>query len=516
MLLENLPKFAETDRVAIVCAAEEMSYRTLWERVRALAWFLKDNYPSRRPLAICGDRENDIVVGIFAALLAAKPYVVISDSYPEDRIRHILTHCEAELILTASRREMDFALPVIPASEIDAFVARYGDRAAPTVSYQLDDTACIMYTSGSTGEPKGVEISYRNVEKKTEEAAKPTAAWVASNLPEPSVYCACSLFPYFSAASTEYFGILCEYGGLWYTVSAEVATDPEKLFLFMKDAQPTWFSFSPTLAKNLFAFPEFNSDTLPSLRLAFYGGEAVPPESIRELRKRFPNILVYNAYGATEVLATCSTCLITDELLRESSGHFPIDDGERPVLILVDENGKQITEEGRVGELAFRGDMVAKGYYKDSALTKKAFFTLSDGTRAYRTGDLGVLRGGYTYTVGRKDNQVKVGANRIELEDVEAHLLQCTAVRDCAVTVGTDEYGVKNLVAYVVPTPEAAGQKRLDVFLQIKTEMMASVESYKVPQKIVFLDELPRNANGKVDRLRLRKMADEKQSLHFA
>ena len=509
MLLENLPKFAGTDRLAIVCAAEQMTYRELWERTRALAWFLKDNYPSRRPLAIYGDRENDIIVATFAAIAAAKPYVVISDRYPEDRIRHILAHCEAELVLSTSKKAFNFGLPAVPAGEIDRFVEIYGKRAAPTVNYSPDDTACIVYTSGSTGEPKGVEVSYRNVEERASVTAKRTAGRMSADTAKPLVFCTCNLFPYSAVASTEYFGVLGVLGGVWHAAPAAVIADTERLLQYYKEAEPGWTLLSPTLAKKLLSHPDFNGDTLPALRLVYFGGEAVTVDLVGEMRKRLPNIKMYNLYSASEVFAVCLGCLITEETVSKGDRYFPVNDGTFPFLILVDENNVPITEEGREGELAFRSDMVTKGYYKNPELTEKVYFTLPDGTRAYRTGDIGVRRGRYTYIVGRRDNQVKIGANRIELEDVEAHLLQCTAVRDCAAAVGTDEDGVNSLVAYVVPTPEAAAQKRLDVFLQIKSEMMASVECYKVPQKIVFLDELPRSINGKLDRQHLRRMANE-------
>ena len=508
MLLENLPTSAQTARLAIVCAAEQMTYRELWERTRALAWFLKENYPSRRPLAIYGDRENDIVVATFAAVLAAKPYVILSDGYPEDRIRHILAHCEAELVLSTSKKEFSFDLPTVPAGEIDTFIARYGKRDAPTISYEPDDIALIIYTSGSTGEPKGVAISYRNLEARASIPVKQAAEQMSADTASSPVFCSCNPFPYTSMASTEYFGILGVLGGMWRAVPAAVIADAELLLQYYKEAKPSLAKLPPTLLKRFLTFPDFNSAALPSLFSAHIGSEPVSTELICVLKKRFPDIRIYNSYGASESSSVCSTCLITDALLASDEYYLPVSDGSHSFLVLTDENDVPITEEGRVGELTFRGDMVAMGYYKNPALTEKAFFTLPDGTRAYRTGDLGVLRGGYTYLVGRRDNQVKIGANRIELEDVEAHLLQCTAVRDCAVTVRTDKCGVNSLVAYIVPTAESAQQKRVDIFLQIKNEMSANVEHYKIPQKLVFLDELPRNATGKVDRARLRQMAN--------
>lgn len=173
---------------------------------------------------------------------------------------------------------------------------------------------------------------------------------------------------------------------------------------------------------------------------------------------------------------------------------------------VVDENGKELGD-GKVGELVVVSDMVALGYLNDPVRTAEKFFTTEDGRRGCRTGDLVWREGDIFYYVGRVDNQVKVGGYRVELEDVERHMRRVSLIKECAVAPVMENGRVVMLTAFVIPKDPDA--KQLQSIITIKREIAAMVQSYMVPQKIVFVDSLPSNSNNKLDRNALKEMANK-------
>jgi len=150
-------------------------------------------------------------------------------------------------------------------------------------------------------------------------------------------------------------------------------------------------------------------------------------------------------------------------------------------------------------------DMITDGYYKDPQRTASSFFVEADGTRGYHTRDMAWTMNGLVYYVGRADNMVKVGGYRIEIEEVERHLSQVSIISNCAVAPVEKDQRTLMLAAYVVLKPDAG--KGIQSTMAIKKEMAQWVQRYMIPQKIVFLDELPYNSNGKIDRKLLKDMS---------
>lgn len=503
MLFDKLYEFSKTDRMAAFDGEKFISYRDLWMLSEAVALYLqKDN--SKLPVAIYGDKENGMLVCIYGALKAGRPYVVLPSYYPQQRVDAILKDCGADIVLNpAEKRIENRNIEVLTAKEIDALAVKYKGKEAPKENHvKPGDNICILYTSGSTGIPKGVVLTYENIMYKIEQSTLTMKGVYPEEGGKGVNFSAYS----FSASLGSVFNTIPTVGATLYNVPRAVLKDHDKLMKFLFEVQPNSLFGTPSMITRMLATPQFDSVGFSSLRYLCTGGEPLSSELAIRLKARFPDLILYNGYGTTETAASPMLCSITDELIAKMSGYFPIG---APLLesgaFLLDDNGNEITEDNVVGELIISGKCVSRGYLNRPELTETAFFTTAKGERAYRTKDLAKRIDGLYYFVGRKDNQVKIGGNRIELEDVEANLRTVDIVRECAVTV--KKGAVDFLVAFVVR--KDSSMSNMKAILATKNELKARVESHMIPQKIVFVDELPKNINLKVDRVALKNIANE-------
>ncbi len=503
MLLENVKKFKDSGRMAVYCGKEGMSYNELWKKIEAIAWFIRENYNSKKPVAIYGDKENNMLPCMFAAVKAGKPYVILSSVYPEDHIKYILSDAEPDLIFSPSGKALKVDNTKIYNNEfIENLVDKYSNYPEFSYSINDDDTAFIIYTSGSSGMPKGVEVSYGNLECESKFAAETDDKLVDS---KKEGFRELLFASYAFILSTVFYYDVGYAGGTCYSVPMEILRDTKALVEYMKWAKPHGFGLTPSLANRLLENEEFKLETLPSIKIIALGGEPFNLELARKLIERFPNILLRNGYGSTEVSGVGVVCDITSNLLELGENTMPVSKTNTDIAFIIDDDRETITEDNVFGEFVFYGDMISKGYHNKPELTKKSYYELSDGTKAYKTGDLAYIKNGYIYIAGRKDNQVKIGGNRIEIEEVEARMSSCSAVSECAIAV-ENKNNNKSLVAFVIPKESSQKKDELELFFTIKSEMMETMEYYKIPQKIIFVDSIPKTNSGKINREKLKEL----------
>ncbi|HZI16961.1 MAG TPA: amino acid adenylation domain-containing protein [Pyrinomonadaceae bacterium] len=465
---------------ALVHGDAALTYAELDERADRLASHLRSlGVGPEVVVGLCAGRSVEAVVGLLGILKAGAAYLPLDPEYPPDRLRFMLEDASVSVLLTQEKLKDRLGHNASRVLCLDADwepASRQGGEAL-TGGATVDNLAYVIYTSGSTGRPKGVMVGHRGLSNLVE--AQREFFGVG---PGARVLQFASLS--FDASVSEVFMALCAGATLCLAPADKLLPGPELIELL--GAQGINIVTLPPSA--LLALPPAE---LPELKTVVAAGEACPAEAVERWAagRRF-----VNAYGPTEV-----TVMATGALCRagDSQPHIgrPINNKSAHVL----DGASQPAPVGVVGELHVGGEGLARGYLGRPSLTAERFvpdpFSASPGARLYRTGDLVRRRPtGDLDFLGRVDHQVKVRGYRIEVEEVEARLGQHPSVARCVVAARADGGG-ERLVAYVVGRgDELPGAGELRGFLSER------LPDYMVPSVFVALDELPLNANGKVDR----------------
>lgn len=368
------------------------------------------------------------------------------------------------------------------------------DRARQREAMQLVDgstIAYIMFTSGSTGLPKGVAVTHQNVLHFIAWGRDCFAVRPEDNFANLSpMYFDNSVFDF-------YVGLFA--GASLSPVYREVMTQPYELVAHVeKMACTIWFSV-PSLLIYLMTMKALRPGVLPALRAISFGGEGYPKAELKKLYALFSaRAKLVNVYGPTECTCICSAHVLRDADFDDLAG-LPTLGRLNPNFDwrIVDDDGRDAAE----GELLLIGPNVAAGYFNDPERTAGAFHTLADadryGKRMYRTGDLVRQHDGLLHFIGRKDNQIKHMGYRIELEEIEHALVKLPGVRQAAVVYQRTTTSYGKLVGFVACDPGTDDRALLK-------QLAMLVPDYMVPGKLLVLPKLPFNANGKVDRQGLR------------
>jgi D-alanine--poly(phosphoribitol) ligase subunit 1 len=496
---------SQPDAPAIrIAPGEDVSYGELAQRVQRL---------SHRLAAFgigCGDvvaLQNGKTCDGYAAMLACltigAAYVNLDDQNPPERLVRTLDVCRPRLILcdgavadsvreAAARGEW----PVVELAEWRAELAALPSTPfAPARPISGDRAAYLMFTSGSTGIPKGVTISHASVLNFIAWSRATFAIGpgdVVGNV--NPIYFDNSVFDVYSALFT---------GACLAPVPRAVTTDARALVALVDALGCTiWFSV-PSLLIYLMTMKVLSRETFTAIRAIVFGGEGFPKPALAKLFALYGGrARLVNVYGPTECTCICSAYEIGADDLGGSGlpplGHIAANFDYRIL------DGDDAVAPGETGELCLMGPQLGLGYYNDSDRTAAAF-VLDDASpgqlprRMYRCGDLVREEGGLLWFVGRKDHQIKHMGYRIELEEVEAALSGLTSVVQAAVVYHRVREAFGHIVAYVAAP--ACGEAEL------REELRRLLPDYMIPNRFVLLPDLPTNANGKIDRVRLKELA---------
>ncbi|MBK7350568.1 MAG: D-alanine--poly(phosphoribitol) ligase subunit DltA [Gemmatimonadetes bacterium] len=463
------------DRVAHQSGARSMTWGELLRRSRALAAWLATHLPDdASPVVVRGHKEPEMLVAFLACARTRHPYVPLDTGLPPARAERIVALARAPLTLEPER--------------IAALSA--GDHGEPPVrAVGPDDPHYIMFTSGSTGDPKGVPITRGNLEH--------FLAWMlAEQRPaDGGTWLNQCIFGFDVSHMDSYLCLLT--GGTLVSVTKEQVADLKQLFAMLGGSGVTEWVSTPAFAQLCLVEKRFARGMLPAVRKFLFCGEALPPDTVTQLLDRFPGAEVWNTYGPTEAtIATTSLRVDRDVVAR----YTPLPIG-RPMLgsrvVILDAERRPVPE-GERGEIVIAGPNVSPGYLHRPDLTEKAFFRF-EGAPAYRTGDWGHVRDGLLFCEGRMDFQVKLHGHRIELGDIEANLCALPGVAGAAVLPVAKDGRVDALAAYVLLADAAAGTER-EKASRLREALAARVPAYMVPRKFHFVAAFPMTPNGKIDR----------------
>jgi D-alanine--poly(phosphoribitol) ligase subunit 1 len=487
--LQRIHGWARTapDRPAYVSRHGRLTYGELARRSDAVARLLRRALgEDRSPVAVLGHKEPEVLVAFLGALKTGRAYVPVDTAQPSQRVERIVRAAGAGLTLTP------------------AHVAAVAEEpgSPPPCPLGPDDPFYILFTSGSTGDPKGVVITLGCLSSYLD--------WLLAEQAFAPGEHFLNVVPYsFDVSVMDTYAALTT-GGTVYAVTREEVANPKQLFAFLADADLTTWVSTPSFAQMCLAERGFGADMLPRLRRFLFCGETLAPEVAALLLDRFPGAAVWNTYGPTETTVAVTSVRVDRDLLAR---YAPLPIG-RPMpgtrIVLLDEAGR-VVGPGERGQIVIAGPSVSPGYLGRPDLTERAFFPF-DGQRAYRTGDWGRYRDGLLFFEGRMDNQIKLHGYRIELADVEANLLGLAGVRD-AVVLPVFRQGVADSLAAFVILDDPAGGSDFQRANALRGRLAERLPAYMLPRKIHFLDRFPMNANGKADRRKLAEFLSERSAI---
>ena len=451
--------------------------------------------PDKSPVVVFGGQEYEMLATFVALTKSGHAYIPIDSHSALERVAAIVEVAEPSLIIAINDFPLaDVAAPIFSAEQVQA-AFREGASYELSHPVQGDDNYYIIFTSGTTGKPKGVQISHNNLLSFTnwmitdKEFATPARPQM---LAQP---------PYSFDLSVMYWAPTLALGGTLFALPSAVTQDFKQLFETILSLPIAIWTSTPSFADMALLSDDFNSQKLPQLTHFYFDGEELTVKTAQKLRDRFPQARIINAYGPTEATVALSAVAVTDEMLQNYK-RLPIGytKADSPTFV-IDEEGQKVPN-GQQGEIIVCGPAVSKGYLNNPEKTAEAFFEF-EGLPAYHTGDVGSMTDeGLLLYGGRMDFQIKFNGFRIELEDVSQNLNKSKYI-DSAVAVPryNKDHKVQNLLAYVILKDGVAEQfeREIDITKAIKEDLQDIMMSYMMPSKFLYRETLPLTPNGKID-----------------
>lgn len=476
--------------IAVVSGDEQLTYRQLNQRANQLAHFLQEQgVGPDRLVGVFLDPSVQMVVALLGILKAGGAYLPLDPGYPQERLAYMLADARPALLITCQKLHQqlpDFLGPLVSLDENENSL-RSQSHTNPVSTTSPDHLAYVMYTSGSTGQPKGAALAHRGV-------MSLLADFQRRQPIQPGNACSWWTSPSFDVSVYEIFSPLLA-GGSLQVIPAELRLNPPVILDWLYVQRICSAYLPPFLLADLAAWVE-NHPGVSQLRRLLVGVEPIQDALLAGLCTYIPGLCIINGYGPTET-TICSTLYGIDPA-HPHSGNAPIGKPAANTQVYLLDPALKPAPIGGVGELFIGGVGLARGYYNHPELTAQRFipspFRL--GERLYRTGDLArYLSDGNLIYMGRMDTQVKLHGVRIELGEIEAALTEHPQVKQVVVLLQELSSGGKYLVAYVVPTqtPPPASEA-LRQFLNQR------LPHALVPAVFVTMDAFPLTPTGKFDR----------------
>ncbi|MEM8531177.1 MAG: amino acid adenylation domain-containing protein [Chloroflexota bacterium] len=489
---------------ALACVFDDqrLTYAELDQRTNQLAHYLgtcgviPGNY-----VAVCLERSVDFVVAIIAILKAGAAYVPLDPTYPAERIAMMLADSQARVVLTQAYLAEYFAstqLMVIALDGSHASAISQQPTTFPSVALTAEHPAYMMYTSGSTGQPKGVIIPHCAISRLVLHtnyitlSARDRIAW-ASNTS-------------FDASTFELWAALLN-GGCVVHVPQQILLDPAQLGTYLHEQAITTL-FVTTALFNQVAYHAPKS--FMSLQYLLFGGEAVDPIAVQTILEQGRPQHLLHVYGPTESTTFATWCEV--KTIAPMASTVPIGAPLTNTQTYILDETFQPVPIGVAGELCVGGDGLATAYFARPALTASKFvphpYSQYEGVRLYRTGDQARWRDDGTIEfMGRFDHQIKLRGFRIELGEIEVALGQHPGVHEVLVVLQEND-SEKRLIAYLTqPSNERVTVDELRDFLQTR------LPEFMIPAVFMVLEQFPLTPNGKVDRKALPQPENSRPAL---
>jgi D-alanine--poly(phosphoribitol) ligase subunit 1 len=487
---------------------KNVTYKTLNESANQLANFLlEQNINKNDVIALVNTKESMSFALMLACLKIGATYTNIDEDNPTSRTIKIIETCQPKLLFADHDLQTDLQhclheikLPLINLKEKSFnLYAKNNIDMYP----QIDGTvaAYIMFTSGSTGTPKGVVISHQSllnfIQWSVQRYAIKTTDVFANVSP---IYFDNSVFDFYTSLFS---------GATLAPIAKSVTKNALELVRTIDDLACTiWFSV-PSLLIYLNTFKVLTAERFSKIRVITFGGEGFPKPVLKSIFDRYQHRISFvNVYGPTEGTCICSSYSVTAADFKDLSGILPLGHINPNFDFKIINELEQPQTKGEQGELCLLGPNLALGYFNDKLKTEQAFVANSQQPcffeKMYKTGDIVYQdkKDNLLYFVARKDNQIKHMGYRIELDEIDQACQLLPYVVQAVAVYKRVNINFGKIFAYLIAKDGFCDQ------LQVIKDLSHALPDYMLPAEIIFIDELPKNANGKVDRKRLQLMDD--------
>ena len=493
--LEQTAKKYE-DRVAVSDVNQELTWKGLVKKAQVIGAELSKKVQPGNPIPVLLEKSSETLAVMLGIVYAGCFYVPVNPMNPAERLRKIMEKLEPEVIISDEKGKEQLAAVGIGLEEkvigLETLLPTTGTDLSEEQRSKLEqiqgqwketDALYGIFTSGSTGTPKAIVVSHGAVSRFVRhftEIFEITSEDVIGNQ---------APFDFDVSVKDIYSSIMT--GAQLVLIPKEYFSTPPRLLDYLCDKKVTNLTWAVSALTLVSALKGLNYRVPESVKRVMFSGEAMPPKQLRIWQEKLPEAKFVNLYGPTEI--TCNCTYFPIERQYEDSEKIPAGKafpGRR--VILVDEEGKQVTEPGVQGEICSAGESLANGYYKEPEQTAEKFVLYPvDGTeqRMYRTGDLGSYdEEGNIVFAGRKDFQIKHMGHRIELEEIERSMTALDGVEKSCCVFDME----KNRIMGFYLGEKAASD--------VRKQMKEKLPVYMVPTKLIQVDEMPLNKNGKTDR----------------
>lgn len=491
----------KSQAVAIVDGKNQLSYTELAIQSNSVALSLRsEGLKKGDVVALYLDRSPELITGMLGIMKAGGVFLLIDTQLPQKRIQYLLSHSCSQWALTSEQLKQqlsDWSGPEVKVLAVEESITQPASKEVDTAIDSMDQ-AYLLYTSGTTGNPKGVQVHHK--------ALHNYASWAALEY----VGNAGGSFPLFTSISfdltlTSIFTPLVT-GNTVVIYNDDGADQEHSVIRALKDNQVDIIKLTPSHLRMLREadLPESGEIRLQKMIL---GGEALDTKLAREIFEKFNgNLTLFNEYGPTEATVGCMIHRFDpDYTSRTVPIGVPVANTE---IYLLNED-LQLVPEGVKGELYISGAGLASGYLLDETLSAEKFIPnpFTENSRLYRTGDLARrTRQGTLEYLGRVDEQVKINGYRIELDEINHHLRTYEGVVD-SVIIPKEINGRKSLFAYLITENGSVSETEL------KSHIITSLPFYMIPARITCLEAFPVTGNGKIDHKALAAITIENQSV---
>ncbi|ATB38937.1 non-ribosomal peptide synthetase [Cystobacter fuscus] len=482
--------------LAVSCGEESLTYRQLNERANQVAHtLLASGLSADRVVAILAPREVSFLATLLGVLKAGGAYLVLDPRQPASRLARVLEESAPWAVLCTqplaehARGALAAAGSQVPLHLIESLSREQTRAHNPGVSVPPSSLAYVVFTSGTTGVPKGTLVERRSLSHHCQAFVGQIGLGAGDRVAQHA--------PHIFDATTWQFLAPLLVGGQVHILSDDEAGEPERLYGALVERRITLIDVVPALLDALLN----TAQAAPlALRRVVVGGDTLPVEVCRRWLARFPGIPLQNAYGPSECTDVATIHDVMTPPPAEQS-RVPIGQPRTGSTVYILDGELRLAPIGVAGELYIGGIGVGRGYINRPEWTAERFipdpFGTEPGARLYRTGDIARWNvDGQLEFLGRRDQQVKVRGARIELGDIEMHLRAHPAIRQAVVLAPDDGMGGRRLVAYVVPAQAGSPESSPEALRHHLGEVLPA---YMVPHLYVQLDALPLTAVGKLD-----------------